>query len=657
MRRTGEGPVMPEPAEGGKMKYQDFVIDVRSNAAGTFSARVIGSPFSDCPEVSFPRPIPRETVAKLRSASDRLKKAADIPTEKEMGQALHRALFQGAVADLLARSKGKISGEDKGLRIRFKFRLDDSEAEYLAAVPWELLCDADGSFYSTDLKTPVVRDIQGPHTHGTLAVPPPLRILVVGEQAAGTPDLKVDVEIDRIQNAVAKVEGAGRVEIIPFRNPTVDDLRDLLLLKPVHVLHFIGHGGYRFESSTGALFFVKRDRSEQQVDGEMMADYLKNVPDLRLVVLTACQSARYAGREVPTDCGVASTILERTEIPAVVANQYSISHDAAIDFSAILYGLIAAGWDVDAALTEARMRIRYREEHGREWSTPILFLGAPDGKLFSLEPEARPIRPSPQAAEPLRLGIRSMVGRSMGMEARSHHVLDLCRYFDDRFIRRQEDWQAEILPQVSEFLGKYADEDRPLVLEMPTHTSIAFAAGWVLEAKSGLDVRVPQPTMGEGRLEWHPRDGTAPDGDLWLDEPDEDFGEAPDVAIAVGISQETVPDQVRDFVQRKRLPVGRVLKAEIAPAPGQTSVKGGAHCLRLAQTLLPRIRRRRPHERNGCDHLFLSAPNAFNFYLGQLSRSLGWVILYEHPFGQRDAWGKYQRSIELEVPGRSLEDW
>ncbi|MES1244622.1 MAG: SAVED domain-containing protein [Acidobacteriota bacterium] len=643
------------------MDYQDFVIDVRSNPTGGFNARVVGSPYRELPEVSFPRPIPIEILAKLRNASDRLKKAADVPSEKDLGKTIHQALFQGELADVFARLRAGLSEGKEGLRIRLLFRLNDSEAEYLAAVPWELLCDAGGKFFSTDLQTPVVRDIQTPHLRGPLTVPPPLRILVVGEQAAGTSDLKVELEIERIREAVSKVEGAGSVEIIPFRNPTVDDLRDWLLHKPVHVLHFIGHGGYRFESSTGALFFVKRDRSEQQVDGEMMADYLKNVPDLRLVVLTACQSARYAGREVPTDCGVASTILERTAIPAVVANQYSISHDAAIDFSAILYGLIAAGWDVDAALTEARMRIRHRPQHGCEWSTPILFLGATDGKLFTVDPNARPAEPIARAdVEPVRIGIRSMLGYGKNMEERNDHLLDLSSYFEDnRFIRQQEDWQAEILPRVRNFLLKHADEDRPLVLDLAAHASIAFTAGWVLEAKSGLDVRVRQRTSGEGTIEWHPREGAVPEGAFWLDQPDIVLAEEkhlPDVAVAVAVSQATVPEEVRDFVTRKGLPVGRVLRA-VVPEPGPRSVGGGAHALRLAQTLLPRIRQRRPHERNGCNHLFLSGPNAFVFYLGQLSRSLGRVVLYEYPFGQPDPWGKYRRSIELEVPRRALEDW
>ncbi|HEX3126739.1 MAG TPA: SAVED domain-containing protein, partial [Thermoanaerobaculia bacterium] len=217
----------------------------------------------------------------------------------------------------------------------------------------------------------------------------------------------------------------------------------------------------------------------------------------------------------------------------------------------------------------------------------------------------------------------------------------------------------EVLPQVQDFLRKHADEDRPLVLDMAAHASIAFAAGWVLEAKSGLDVRVRQRMMGEGVLDWHPKDGPVPEGPLWRDESDLALdGNARDLAVALAVSQATVPEEALDYVQRKGLPVGRILKAVIAPEPGPRSVAGGAHSLRLAQSLIPRIRQRRPHERGGSVHLFSAAPNALVFYLGQLSRSLGGrIVLYEYPFGEKDSWGRDQRSIELEVAGRDLSDW
>ncbi len=634
------------------MEYQDFTIDVRTVGSGQFEATAVESPMRESPRVFFSDPIPRETLDKLLKAP--------VSSTREMGRALYDALFQDRLADLFMRCRAGLPRDgSSGLRIRLRFSLDEEDTAYLASLPWELLCDPAGQFLAKDLSTPVVREIQSPHPQGSLAMEPPLRILVVGEAPSDMPDLKLKLEMERLEAALGTLREKGHVELIPLENPTVDTLRNFLLKEPVHVLHFIGHGGYHVSSGTGALFFVKTDGTQIQVDGEMFADYLKGIPDLRLVVLNSCWSARYLGHAgARPDCGVASTLVERTGVLAVVANQYSISHDAAIDFSGTVYGLIAAGHGVEAALTESRMRISHRSH---EWSTPVLFLGARDGKLFTMEPRKPQVGAilSKPEIRPVRLGIRSFDGWGKDMEKWNDETLDLTSLFKDkedgtgksRYIERQEDWQEKIFPEVRDFLLKHIDERQPLLLDLAAHASIAFAAGWVLEGKSGLDVRVCQRTQGEGKLDWHPKDRPVPEGQLWLDEPDiEVSSEGKDVAVALAVSQPTVPEEALDYVQGQDLPVGRILRAVIAPEPGGRSVQGGAHSLRLAQALLPRIRRRRPHERGGRVHLFCSGPNALVFYLGQLSRSFGRIVLYEYPFGEEDSWARYMPSIELPPP-------
>lgn len=625
------------------MEYQDFTIDVRSLGSGQFEATAVEAPIRESPRVVFSDPIPRGDLGKLLKAP-----ASATP---KLGKALQRALFRGKMADLFTRCRAGLP-RGTGLRIRLRFSLDEEDADYLSALPWELLCDPAGELLAKEPATPIVREIQSPHPQGPLAVELPLRILVVGEAPSDMPDLKMGLEMERLQAALEKLRQEGLIELISKENPTPDTLRDFLLDEPVHVLHFIGHGGYDVPSGTGALFFVKADGTHLQVDGEMFADYLKGLPDLRLVVINSCWSARYGGHAAARpDCGVASSVVERTGVLAVVANQYSISHDAAIDFSETLYGRIAAGAGVESALTEARMRIFHRSH---EWATPVLFLGARDGRLFTMESKKRQAAavPARSEAQPVRLGIRSIDGWGKDMKEQNDQFLDLTPFFvENRFIRRQEDWQEEIFPRVRELLLDNVKEDRPLLLDLAAHASIAFAAGWVLEAKSGIDVRVCQRTQGEGTLDWHPKDKPVPEGPLWLDEPDVEISpEGPDVAVALAVSQPTVPEEAREYVQGQGLPVGRILQAVIAPEPGGRSVQGGAHSLRLAQSLLPRIRRRRPHERAGRVHLFSASPNALMFYLGQLSRSFGRIVLYEYPFGKEGSWADYRPSIELPPP-------
>lgn len=647
------------------MDYQDFTIDVGSAAEeGLFEARMADSP--DLPPVSFPRPMEPEALKELLTTLDnRASRSTRATTEKpdlwELGHQLFHSLMRGELAERFKERQEAVVGDMKaGLRLRLRFDFQDTETEYLAALPWELLRDA--GFLSSDLSTPVVRDVVRQKPRRSLGVQAPLRVLVVSAAVPGSEEEHVvKQERDRIAKALEPLIDSGQADLVRLKEISLDNLHNALGNpdEPVHILHFVGHGGYHEDSKNGAVFFVRRDGSKYQVNGETFADHLKSVPGLRLVVLNSCKTARHAGQSgAPFNFGVAAAILERTDVQAVVAHQYAISFKAAIHFSDVFYHRIAAGDDLDTALAAVRLSLRSECD---EWETPVLFLGSEDGKLFDFEPNRRSptteIRRPP--GEPIRLGVRSIDGWGRDMGERNE-VLDLVKLFDGRFIKKQESWQEEVFPRLRRFLLTNVDERRPLVLDFAAHSSIAFAAGWVLDAKSGLEVRVRQRTGEVGEFEWHPQDHAehpVPEGPLWLDEPDIVLSsEAPEIAVALAVSLPDVAEQVEFYVKRKGLPVGRILRATI-PQPGFRSVAGGAHSLLLAQTIVSRVRQRRPHEREGTCHLFCAAPNALMFYLGQLSRSFGRIVLYEYPFGKKGAWGKYRSSIELEAEEDAPPDW
>ena len=611
----------------------------------------------------FPMPVERKVLKRLlakldKRASPEGRAATRAPDLRALGETLYQSLFRDGLVERFEERRRKRSS---GIRIRLRFDFNDAEAEYLADVPWELL--RDGEFLAADPRTPVVRDVMRAKRGGAFAVEAPLRILLLGAAAPGTVEEQVVLrERERIARSLKPLVDEGQVHLVELESLSLDNLRDALLSRnePVHILHFIGHGGYHTKSGYGAVFFVGPDGRSHQVSGETFAAHLKGIPWLRLVVLNSCETARYKGRAAAFHFGVAAALLERTEVQAVVAQQRSISFAAAVRFSDVFYRRIAAGDEVDVAITDMRLRLKPESD---EWATPVLFLSSRNGKLFDFDPAKRPLAvplPRPEG-EPVRLGVRSIDGWGKDMEVRNHKVLPLVKYFDGRYIKKQESWQKEVFPQLRRFLDNNVDESRPLVLDFAAHSSIAFAAGWVLEVKTGLDVRVRQRT-GEGEgFEWHAKDHQdhpVPEGPLWLDEPDIELSaKRPDIAVALAVSQPGVADHVESYVRRKKLRVGRILRATIAPKPWGCSVAGGAHALLLAQALVSRIRLRRPHERNGTCHLFCAAPNALVFYLGQLSRSFGRIVLYEYPFGAEKAFGRYQPSIELVVPGPSLEDW
>ena len=86
----------------------------------------------------------------------------------------------------------------------------------------------------------------------------------------------------------------------------------------------------------------------------------------------------------------------RLGTPAVVAMQYEITDQAAIEFSRYFYNSIAAGTPVDAAVARARRGMAIAIPNTLEWGTPVLFMRASDGVLFNVPaPVAPPIEPLP----------------------------------------------------------------------------------------------------------------------------------------------------------------------------------------------------------------------------------------------------------------------
>jgi hypothetical protein len=651
------------------MEYHDLTIDLRSSKSGkTFEATVADAPLRDNPRVYFRKPLEQEELDRLLAFFNPSSKKKPVSVSSyAMGRQVFSKVFRDRLGQFFVRCRDAVCHEGEGgLRLRFRFRRSDRMTGYLAALPWEWLLDPDtGAFLAIDPATPIVREIAAARPRRPLEVKPPLRILLVDAAPRALHELNSRLEIDRISEALEPLTGAGLVELVSLRGATAIELRDLLLEagrekgKEIHVLHFMGHGYYSAERGSGVLYFEKDDRSRDQVEGEMFASYLKGVPSLRLVVLNACNTACYAEqRHQLWNHGVASAVLALTGVPAVIANQYSISDETAIDFSSHFYRRIAAGDPVDKAITETRLRLWGRT---REWATSVLFLTARDGRLFKIkkartrtarQPVARVEEPAIGKSE-IRLGIKSIEGYGADMALRKP-FLDLLPFFKDRYnIQKQSLWQEQVFPKLREFLLSEAVEGRPLLLDFAAHSSIAFAAGWVLEPKSGFDVRVMQRTGNVGTLDWHPRDGTEKDSPLWLDRPDNVLdATAPDIAVALSVSRPDVAEHVQEYVRAKRLRVGRIVDATIAPGPGPHSVKGGGHSIALAHSLIQRLQIRQPHERNGRVHFFCSAPNALVFYLGQLASWMEKIVLYEFPFRRPNSFGRYKRSIVLPPPGR-----
>lgn len=642
-----------------KEVFEDVELEIRSLADHRFQVRLATASFGEM-SAEF---IPPDYSGELGLAWNGVTRDLDSPRQRtrtetsarDLGSRLFEALLPATLRSLFDPKRAWLdeadpAGYDRRLRLRLRLNLEDAEVRPLAAFPWELLHDPRfGDFYGHGRRRLLVRQLAAPQEAAPLAMTAPLRILAVASAPRGTTPLELEREARNLGEALQK---DGRLTVLPLAGPTLEETVRTLKRERPHILHFMGHGDFDQTTGEGHLLFEDGAGGAKAVDGALWTELLVEFRShLRLVVLNACRTGQMprSGQAPGATVGAA---LSLRGFPAVVAMQFPIADEDAIRFSKVFYESLAAGEPVDVATGEGRRAIYLIHRHSLDWAAPILFLRARDGRIFDVDRRPEPpvaLEPPilssapPPAVSPLLLGIRSL--EPWG--DRPETTLDLRGPFDDRIIRDPALWQSEILPDLTKFLHSAARDRRPLHLDFAAHASIAFAAGWILEAKSGLDVTIRQRQQDRPDQLWNPNDAPLPEGPFWQAEDDLILDEsATDVAVAVGIAVPVLAE-VRAYLDRNRLPIRRLVKATLSPEPNPAGVKSGAHCLALAQALALRIRTRTAEEHNGTLHLFIASPNVFPFYLGQLARGLGRIQMYEFNYEATGEERTYTPSIVL----------
>jgi hypothetical protein len=298
---------------------------------------------------------------------------------EQVGGELFRAVFQG---ELLKAFQGCLAKARGGPGLRVRLRLND--VPHLAGLPWEYLYDAEGrGFLALSGRTPVVRYLELSEGLDTLLVEPPLRILAVISTPQGYRELaEADAEWQRLGAALKPLLKSGLIEVERLARPTPEALEARLRTgEPVHVLHFVGHGGFSELREEGVLVFEDENGKGVPMGGPSLAYLLQDHPSLRLAVLNACNGAR-ASRE-NTFAGTAQVLVQHG-VPAVIAMQSEVMDETACSFAEKFYRGLAAGLPVDACVGEVRRALA--EERNPEWGTPVLYLRATDGRLFQLNP-------------------------------------------------------------------------------------------------------------------------------------------------------------------------------------------------------------------------------------------------------------------------------
>lgn len=334
------------------MRYEDFVIRFSPGPGGAYGV-----------QVESPQGSGRGSFA---------------PPAWGAGAELFQSLFQREVSRLFERSLGEMSSRGDGLRILLEVDPRQPELAPIQILPWETLYDPEtGDFLALSGKTPVARSLRVPRkSRPTRLQEKGLRILALAASPAGSPPL--DLERER-----RNLEKAWKGPIVPLRKTDREEIHRIFRKAPVHVLHYMGHGSFDIATGEGMLLLEGKDGAVP-VSGRALAEDLKRFPDLRLVVLNACHTARSVGDAGPNPFAGVATALVMGGVPAVIAMRQPISDPAAVAFSQALYERLAAGDPVEAAMTEARLAIHRLDEKSGEWATPVLFLRDSQGPVLTV---------------------------------------------------------------------------------------------------------------------------------------------------------------------------------------------------------------------------------------------------------------------------------
>ncbi|MCA9942627.1 MAG: CHAT domain-containing protein [Anaerolineales bacterium] len=251
-------------------------------------------------------------------------------------------------------------------------------AAVLWRLPWEYIHDGQ-DFLALHGKFQLSRR---PHELGRLAPDPvqlPLRLLVIVSSPEDQAELNTEKELSAIQEALDEAERHGLIQTEYLEDATLAEIGATLKNFNPHVLHYTGHGVFlpdRDKPENGRSYLaLEKDNGQTLLAGiKELRPHLQNAPDLRLALLSGCQTAQTSDSDAFS--GVATGMLH-AGIPAVAAMQFSILDNSGIQLARAFYTALAQGDSLAAAMQATRIALwQFEDGPGYDWGIPALYLRA-----------------------------------------------------------------------------------------------------------------------------------------------------------------------------------------------------------------------------------------------------------------------------------------
>lgn len=238
------------------------------------------------------------------------------------------------------------------------------------------------------------------------------------------------------------------------------------------------------------------------------------------------------------------------------------------------------------------------------------------------------------------VGIRSFFQWAENMQDETESMLCLINYFEGRLLKNEYKW-SDVCSEIENYIKTSLRSTSTYEMFLDTHLCISFFIGRILNSKSGIVVNPIQKTPGRGRKAWTYMKGQEDDGGAdWIFEYKRNLSESEDFVLVISVTHD-----IRFSVEEYICQTGTAFATElICKLPGDvsnTSVRGGLHAKKLVESITRELNERTAQQKRGCIYLFMAAPVAFAFFLGQLSCGWGKTILHEYDFEKLDSASYY----------------
>jgi tetratricopeptide (TPR) repeat protein len=350
-------------------------------------------------------------------------------TLQEAGTRLADAFLPATVTSALAAAVADAE------RLNSPLQLALDIADPLADLPWETLRLRQTGPLALHPRVELYRRIDIGGSAPALAIPGPLRILVV----IGSPEaqntrgelLDMEAELQRILDATDAPRRAGKAFVHILEQGSIAAIHAALAEERYHVLHVSCHAG------PDALLLEDASGQEDRVSAQRLcAEAIPAERAAPLIVLAGCstgQDAGAAGHGAERLPGLARTLVSRG-VPAVIAMQASVGDGYATELIGEVYQALA-NWQEPhplAALSHARrlleqQRVQTPQQRPPEWATPALFCGAGPLPLYNPTDPFEDIKEAPEPVFDPGVVVRrigDMVGRRREQRLILHALRD-----------------------------------------------------------------------------------------------------------------------------------------------------------------------------------------------------------------------------------------